>query len=90
MMPRLMERAGASETGSITAFYTVLVEGDDINEPIADTVRGVLDGHIWLDRNLANRGHFPAIRLEDSISRLMQTVADEEHRERAADVELLR
>jgi flagellum-specific ATP synthase len=80
MLPQLLERSGATEKGSITGFYTVLVEGDDITEPIADATRGVLDGHVWLARELANRGHYPAISVLDSISRVMTDVTDEEHK----------
>lgn len=86
MMPKLLERAGATDSGSITAFYTVLVEGDDTNEPVADTLRGILDGHIWLDRNLANKGHYPAIRIDDSISRLASSVCSDEHLDLARQV----
>ncbi|MGA2032786.1 MAG: FliI/YscN family ATPase [Thermoguttaceae bacterium] len=83
VLPKLVERAGRSSAGSITAFLTVLVEADDPNEPIGDALRGLLDGHIWLSRNLASRGHYPAIDVLQSLSRLMPEVTSEEHRRAA-------
>ncbi len=80
IMPHMMERAGTSPTGgSITGFYTILVEGDDLNEPISDTARGILDGHIVLERNLAHAGHYPAIDVLGSLSRCMKDVVTEDH-----------
>ncbi len=83
MLPKLLERTGMSEHGSITALYTILVEGDDMNEPVADAARSILDGHIVLSRDLAHQGHYPAIDVLQSVSRLMPEIADEDHRARA-------
>lgn len=80
-MPKLLERAGCSEKGSITGLYTVLVDGDDMNEPITDTARSILDGHIMLDRRLAQKNHYPAIDVLQSISRVMTSIIGKEHKE---------
>lgn len=89
MLARLLERAGQGETGSITGLYTVLVEADDVTEPIADAVRSILDGHLWLSRDLANRGHFPAVDPLQSVSRVMVDVVTEEHRAAAQEIRSL-
>lgn len=83
LLPRLLERTGTSEKGSITGLYTVLVDGDDMNEPIADATRGILDGHIVLSRRLAASGYYPAIDVLNSVSRVMINVVDKEHNEAA-------
>ena len=78
-LPKLLERAGNSDKGSITALYTVLVEGDDMTEPVADETRSILDGHIILSRQMAEAGHYPAIDVTASVSRVMTAITDKEH-----------
>ena len=82
-MPKLLERAGCAARGSITGLYTVLVDGDDFNEPITDTARSILDGHIMLDRKLGHKNHYPAIDILQSISRCMSQIASKEHKQAA-------
>lgn len=82
-MPKLLERAGRADVGSITGLYTVLVDGDDFNEPITDTARSILDGHIMLSRKLGHKNHYPAIDVLQSISRVMSSIASDEHKEAA-------
>ena len=89
LLPRLLERAGTSARGSITGIYTVLVDGDDMNEPIADAVRSILDGHIVLSRSIAAQNHFPAIDVLASVSRVMTDVVTKEHREAAQHLRAL-
>src|SRR6058998_427089 len=86
LLPRLLERAGTSPDGSITGLYTVLVDGDDMNEPIADAVRAILDGHVELTRSLAHAGHYPAIDVLQSVSRLVGEVQDVGTRAAAQEV----
>jgi len=89
LLPEILERAGSAERGTITGLYTVLVEGDDMTEPVADAVRATLDGHIVLSRELANSNQYPAIAVTQSVSRLMDQVVNEEHRAAAAEVRSL-
>lgn len=89
MLPRVLERSGNGVTGSITGIYTVLVDGDDMNEPVADAVRGILDGHVVLSRKLAHAGHFPAVDVLASVSRLMTEITPTEHQNWARKVRSL-
>jgi len=86
MLPKFLERVGKTSTGSITGIYTVLVDSDDMNEPVADAVRSILDGHIVLSRRLAHKNHYPAIDVPESISRVMPNLVTQEQRELAGKV----
>lgn len=89
MLPKLLERAGAGERGSITGLYTILVEGDDFNEPVSDQVRSILDGHVTLSRKLAHRKHYPAVDILQSVSRVMVNIVSPQHRDLAGEARKL-
>ena len=89
LMPKLMERVGNNDKGTITGLYTVLVEGDDFNEPISDTTRSILDGHVVLSRDLAHKNHYPAVDVLQSLSRVMPDITDKEHRDAAGKIRKL-